>query len=175
MRPKKTLEYASRVELVPGIGQTVTFPDTATHKVTGTVGGKRIISATQMRKAAFKQANYLGTLGPRFFKPSPAITDVLSRFRKTISPIGKMLGPMMPGARFAWGATFAFFGASAAISTMGSQLWKRVQMRPISRTSGLRSGPGYISWGKTSGMPANHLSTDGLGLSLSNLRHTSVI
>ena len=36
-------------------------------------------------------------------------------------------------------------------------------------------GSGYISWSKSAGMPANHLSTDGLSLALSKNRHVSTI
>lgn len=66
------------------------------------------------------------------------------------------------------------FGASAMMGT-GRQLTKSISFSQPQRPSALRSGPGYISWSKTSGMPANHLSTDGLGLALSNARHTSTI
>ena len=41
--------------------------------------------------------------------------------------------------------------------------------------SSLGYGSGYISWSKNQGMPADHLSTNGLSLALSNTRHTSVI
>lgn len=58
---------------------------------------------------------------------------------------------------------------------LGSSLVNSSKFRTVGRPSSMGSGPGYITWGKTRGMPANHLSTNGLSLSLSNLRHTSTI
>lgn len=94
-------------------------------------------------------------------------------FKKTVYPtVGKLAGI---GTTRQFLAGIAIFGASAALSSIGNQLWKTIRFRSIDRPTSLRYGPGYISWGKTSGMPANHLSTDGLSLALSNMRHTSAI
>ena len=52
----------------------------------------------------------------------------------------------------------------------------KVQRPPeMGRIGPMMYGSGYISWSKNSGMPADHLSTNGLSLALSNTRHTSVI
>ena len=71
--------------------------------------------------------------------------------------------------------TAAMFGTGAMLSTMGTQMFKTVRFSPIAKPSSLKYGSGFISWGKTSGMPANNLSTDGLSLSLFNLRHSSML
>lgn len=73
------------------------------------------------------------------------------------------------------GFAAAAIGLTAAGMGVTKQVFKTVSFAPPERPSSLRAGPGYISWGKTSGMPSNNLSTDGLGLALSNLRHTSTI
>ncbi len=66
-------------------------------------------------------------------------------------------------------------GLVAGGINIGRQMYRTVNFKPPERPSALRAGPGYISWGKTAGMPANHLSTDGLSLALSKMRHTSTI
>jgi len=78
---------------------------------------------------------------------------------------GKLLQSPL-GAGIFWGIAALGFSAS-------KQLIKSFQFRPADKPARLGSGPGYISWSKSSGMPHNHLSTDGLSLSLNNMRHTS--
>lgn len=85
----------------------------------------------------------------------------------SVSPTAK------PFTRFAVPATM--WSLAAGVYGIGNQLTKTLKFRPIERPSSLRAGPGYISWSKTHGMPNNHLSTDGLSLALSNMRHTSVL
>ena len=70
-------------------------------------------------------------------------------------------------------------GGSAALTAgygIASQSWKALTFS--NNRPGVPStayGPGYMSWGKRTGMPANHLSTQGLSLGLSKMRHTSTI
>ncbi len=84
-------------------------------------------------------------------------------------------GPLkgVPFMRFAVPA--GLWALAAGVYGVGNQLTKTLKFRPIERPSSLRSGSGYISWSKKQGMPANHLSTDGLSLAMSNMRHTSTI
>jgi len=58
---------------------------------------------------------------------------------------------------------------------VGKQITQSMSFRRMEPPGGVGFGSGYISWSKTNGMPADHLSTNGLSLSLSNMRHTSVI
>ena len=67
------------------------------------------------------------------------------------------------------------FGFLAAGVGIGNQMVKAVKWKSIDRPASLRAGPGYISWGKSQGMPFDHLSTSGIGLSLSSMRHTSIL
>jgi len=74
--------------------------------------------------------------------------------------------PILSGGLLALGAT--------AMHTAGG-LFRTFDRPPIEKPRSLTLGPGFINWSKTSGMPANHLSTDGLALALSKTRHVSLI
>ena len=55
-------------------------------------------------------------------------------------------------------------------------LWSRSQRGSVlSSRQGAGAGPGYISWSKKTGMPANHLGTRGLTNALHRNRHNSII
>lgn len=69
----------------------------------------------------------------------------------------------------------AMWGAAAFVGTTASMLAQTVRVRPLEKVSSLNRGPGYIAWSKANGMPGNHLSTEGLSLSLANTRHMSII
>jgi hypothetical protein len=69
----------------------------------------------------------------------------------------------------------AGWAVAATAFGIGRQLTRNINFNRVQPQGGVGYGQGYITWGKTSGMPSNNLSTDGLSLSLSNLRHTSYI
>ena len=95
--------------------------------------------------------------------------------------VGKKAGSMFSGRGASWvgrhpKTTIGGFAALTATSGIGSNSWKSLTFsneRP--GTPSTSYGPGYMSWGKRTGMPANHLSTQGLSLGLSKMRHTSTI
>jgi len=77
-----------------------------------------------------------------------------------ISPVAIGLGIGLLAA-----GGMALSSLSKSINWKGQSKYRRVATA---------SGPGYISWGKTRGMPANHLGTDNLPQALSNMRHGSM-
>lgn len=64
-------------------------------------------------------------------------------------------------------------GVGAGVSGVGSVMSLLKKERP--QAQDIANGSGYISWSKRNGLPGNNLSTNGLGLSLNKLRHTSII
>jgi hypothetical protein len=42
------------------------------------------------------------------------------------------------------------------------------------KVGAIGSGPGYNTWAKSSGVPYNNLNSDGIGLALSKMRHSSI-
>lgn len=70
------------------------------------------------------------------------------------------------------------------VSTIGSTFYNADKVRrkamafpefSVKRPGGSAFGSGFITWSKGSGMPANHLSSNGIGLALSANRHSSII
>ena len=76
----------------------------------------------------------------------------------------------------AYGGGLILGGALMASHVIKS-LWStsKRNSRVSSSMQGSGMGPGYITWSKKGGMPANHLSTRGLTNALSRARHTSII
>lgn len=92
--------------------------------------------------------------------------------RSAESKVGMLMqrvGVARPGL---WAAAF---GTAILIDNLFGAARKTINWKPVERQGGYSEGPGYISFSKTSGMPDNHLNTQGIGLSLSRLRHTSII
>ena len=82
-------------------------------------------------------------------------------------------GTWMTGSMLLGGTIGLGLGLIHGFEKQTKNIWhfRRQEEHPL-RVS---YGSGYISWSKTSGMPANHLSTDGLSLALSKNRHISTI
>ena len=114
--------------------------------------------------------------------------ETIKAMMKGISPINRGLGskivygwldkfsralPQFSG-KGAIGVGIAFGGLAMAAG-IGGNLKKSIKWRSIDKPSTMIGGPGYISWNKTSGMPSDHLSTNGLSLSLSKMRHSSIL
>ena len=81
-------------------------------------------------------------------------------------------------SKWKWGKAGWFAVAGAVLGLggeLGSQFTKSVRWRPSEKPGAFATGPGFISFAKTQGMPNNHLGTEGIGLSLSNLRHSSIL
>jgi len=89
-----------------------------------------------------------------------------SRFSKMFLGTGGGMSPFLAAA--GWAVAAAAFGT-------GQSLARTVTLRRIEKPANVGTGSGFISWSKSSGMPANHLSTNGLSLALSNMRHSSTI
>lgn len=64
-------------------------------------------------------------------------------------------------------------GLLTAGNYLGKNIFNAVRRPPPQRIGHGISGPGFITFSKTRGMPHNHLSTEGLSLALHGLRHTS--
>jgi hypothetical protein len=100
------------------------------------------------------------------------------RWQGFIKQVGfqKGLGAIWKSKNFRWGA----FGAVGALSgvyslskgLMSSLRW--TQRREVQQR-GMGFGPGFITWSKRKGMPAQHAGTQDLTDSLHRLRHTSII
>jgi len=71
-----------------------------------------------------------------------------------------------------WGAGVA--AGSSLIGTAGG-IMGTIRWSPREKLRFINYGPGYVTWTKKSGMPHNHLSTDGLPQALSKMRHSSYI
>ena len=84
---------------------------------------------------------------------------------------GKTLKKAAGGLGMFGGA--ALLGVGMAVTT---KVWDSIQWeQPGTRRSGSGYGPGFISWSKTSGMPANNLGTKNLPEALHRTRHSSNI
>jgi hypothetical protein len=87
------------------------------------------------------------------------------------------------GGRFARAVNSTRIGKAASIGLwggLGATVGGYKEMRKVvtfdrNGAPDVRQGNGYITWAKGSGMQANNLSSNGIGLSLNKLRHTSII
>lgn len=173
--PKGSVQYGFDLNELFGLKSNANAAGTAPPK-TATKG---FPSFNRIKRGIFDKVS--GMLGFSATGPSSprGVSRMAGNVDRVIQNIWKRKMPtfnrflMRPSV--AWGAGFVLWGTGAMLSTMGTQISKTIKMRRIDRPSALRQGPGYISWGKTSGMPSNNLSTDGLSLSLSNLRHSSIV
>jgi hypothetical protein len=111
---------------------------------------------------------------------SPNIAkSIFTKMQSTYqSPLGvskflSKIGPRIPKLKLALTTGAVLLGAAAATKRMakGFEMEEENPQRNVSATS----GPGYLTWSKNQGLPANHLSTDNLPQALSDMRHTSVI
>ena len=70
-----------------------------------------------------------------------------------------------------------FLGSALMASHVIKSIWSNSKRnsRVQSNMQGSGYGPGYITWSKKRGMPANHLSTRGLTNALHRSRHSSII
>ena len=84
---------------------------------------------------------------------------------------GKIVGSI---AKHPWG-----WGGGVAVGVVGwntgRALFRSIGVRQPAPIKPAGGGPGYISWAKKSGMPHNHLGTEGLSLALNKMRHSSTI
>lgn len=101
-----------------------------------------------------------------------ALTSVNADFVNTIiSKTPKFFKQM---GRHPWRAGMILTGLTMGVNMLGG-LMKTFRSEPVGRIASAGTGPGYISWAKQSGIPRNHLSTDGLSLALHKMRHASTI
>lgn len=95
--------------------------------------------------------------------------------RPGIGRLGRAMGGMAAwtGRHPYW--TAGGFAAGVMGMSMGNHLMKTTNFHRPQGSGAFSMGPGYVSWSKASGMSPSHGATDGLTLSLSNMRHTSYI
>lgn len=116
------------------------------------------------------------TAAPAFKYASTTSKLNWQKFRRNIPKVSPMLnkpGGINPNRRLARLGFAA--GLSTSLISSREKFTKSVSFRKNDMPASVRYGTGFISWSKNAGMNANHLSTEGLGLSLSKLRHTSTI
>lgn len=81
-----------------------------------------------------------------------------------------------------WGGKAAYATAVGMAGLVGGYTVGRSMLSQLRHTQPVETihrgggyGPGYITWSKKSGMPANHLGTNNLMNSLHRMRHDSII
>ena len=84
------------------------------------------------------------------------------------NPVARGGGIMLAGVTA--GALVGMYSLSKSI--LSTYRWTSP---PENKQYGVGYGPGFISWSKKGGMPANHLSTNGLTNALHGMRHSSII
>jgi len=94
--------------------------------------------------------------------------NFMSNIPKPFRTIGGIIGRNPKTA--AIGLTTLTMG----VNMLGGLL-KSFRSEPVGRIASSGTGPGYISWAKRSGMPRNHMSSDGISLALHKMRHASTI
>lgn len=103
-------------------------------------------------------------IGPRLDVDTKLVNSIISKTPRLFKKIG----------RHPWRAGMILTGLTMGVNMLGG-LMKTFRSEPVGRIASAGTGPGYISWAKQSGMPRNHLSTDGLSLALHKMRHASTI
>jgi len=103
-------------------------------------------------------------------------------FRKSITSSGtykkalsKGRGIIGPNHNKAWNRLAFGTGTGFTFLSEREKFTDKIKFNQIGMPSSVRSGSGFISWSKTNGMNGNNMSTEGIGLALSKLRHTSTI
>ena len=137
-------------------------------------------SGPKTRGARGPTAGFWRFMGNKLTKRIPLKTfgKKMTLFEKAGVGIGNLGSGLMPRTPFG-----RIKGAGMVIgAVIGGIQVARTLGRAVSWTGqdkyrhvGSGGGPGYTTWSKKNGMPANHLSTDNLSNSLHNMRHTSII